>query len=172
MSSQVTGDPSCHETPSRSVKDQALRDGSTLPAVVARSPSTVRWRAASDPAGNAVRVRTKTRPAKAMSSPVDMRCGSQVATGPSDRTVSRPVSAVLPPLTGPTPLQADTVSATTAAPTAKAPDLRTCMAPSTRSGVARPRRAPSTNGLVELDLADADRLGRHLDALVLAAELE
>src|SRR5690554_2314753 len=42
----------------------------------------------------------------------------------------------------------------------------------TASGALGPRRHPRALGLVEHDLADAHDLGRHLDALVLARELE
>src|SRR5690349_894699 len=114
------------------------------------------------------------RPAKAMSWGADRRCGSHVATGPRESTDSRPGVPPSEAFSVP-PVQPAAASTATSAAVSRAGGLRrwsvrTGTGP--RSGVARPGSGAGAQGLVELDLADAHGLRGHLDALVLAAELE
>src|SRR6476661_3525682 len=192
-SPHVIGEPSCHVRPGRRVKAHVRAPSLGVPASVARSPWMSRWWA---PVPYAVRPRAKVRWAKNASDPTYISCGSHVATVPATSTCREPPRwaspfatdgappgvACVPPDPA-EPVHAAALAARTAAPTPAASDLvnpRTTPRPPTGTGRSafglrrrtRTGRGPGALAGVEDDLADADRLGRHLDALVLAAELE
>src|SRR6476661_2364380 len=192
-SPHVIGEPSCHVRPGRRVKAHVRAPSLGVPASVARSPRMSRWWA---PVPYAVRPRAKVRWAKNASGPTYISCGSHVDTVPETRTCSvppgwgSPAAADGAPPNAPCvlvgsldPLHAAAPVASTAAPAEAASDRlspRSTTRPPTgtgRSALGLRRRTRTGRGSgalagVEDDLADADGLGRHLDALVLAAELE
>src|SRR6478752_566246 len=192
-SPHVIGEPSCHVRPGRRVKAHVRAPSLGVPASVARSPWMSRWWA---PVPYAVRPRAKVRWAKNASGPTYISWGSHVATVPATSTCREPPRwaspfdtdgappgvACVPPDPA-EPVHAAAAAASTAAVMPAATDLispRTTPRPPTGTGRSafglrrrtRTGRGPGALAGVEDDLADADRLGRHLDALVLAAELE
>src|SRR6478735_8028093 len=192
-SPHVIGEPSCHVRPGRRVNAHVRAPSLGVPASVARSPWMSRWWA---PVPYAVRPRAKVRWAKNASGPTYISCGSHVATVPATSTCREPprwaspfdtdgappsVACVLPDSAE--PVHAAAAAARRAALHPATTDLvspRTTPRPppgTARSALGLRRRTRTGRGAgalagVEDDLADADRLGRDLDALVLAAELE
>src|SRR6478752_8698985 len=192
-SPHVIGEPSCHVRPGRRVKAHVRAPSLGVPALVARSPRMSRWWA---PVPYAVRPRAKVRWAKNASGPTYISCGSHVATVPATSTCREPPRwaspfdtdgappsvACVPPAPA-EPVHAAAAAARTAAPHPATTDLvspRTTPRPppgtarSTLGACRRPGPGSGTRSLVgiEDDLADAHGVGRHLDALVLTAELE
>src|SRR6478735_8775344 len=156
-SPHVIGEPSCHVRPGRRVKAHVRAPSLGVPASVARSPRMSRWWA---PVPYAVRPRAKVRWAKNASGPTYISCGSHVAPVPAAAAAARTAA--------PHPATTDLVSPRT---TPRPPPGTARSALGLRRRTRTGRGAGALAG-VEDDLADADRLGRHLDALVLAAELE
>src|SRR6476469_746149 len=176
-SAQLTNRPSWQGASLTREKTHILPPSCATPVVVERSPTSPGRKPLPDGAW-AVSVRTKVRTEKADSMSVPIRWGSQASTRESKRTWRVPPRSVGIPVASAclvvqAPSSAQPTTRVAASPRRAA---RAVTGSCSRGGLGLQRGSRPGGGsrpfrLVENHLADPDRLGGDLDALVLPAEL-